>query len=72
MTTKNTLELHPADTHCCKDYNCTASPQAVLLLEKAGFTNVMDFDGGIEAWTQNNYPLTSDTSYVGRSAQRSR
>lgn len=42
----------------CKDYNCMASLKAVLQLEKAGYTNVWDLDGGIEAWTQNNYPLT--------------
>ncbi|MEX0741222.1 MAG: rhodanese-like domain-containing protein [Phycisphaeraceae bacterium] len=34
----------------CANTECSASPTAAKKLEHAGFTNVLDFEGGIEAW----------------------
>lgn len=34
----------------CKNEECTASTRAVRALEAAGFTDVYEYDGGLEAW----------------------
>lgn len=34
----------------CKDQECGASPKAAEKLEKLGFKNVKDFEGGLKAW----------------------
>lgn len=34
----------------CANTECDLSPKAAQQLEKAGFTNVTDFEGGIEEW----------------------
>lgn len=34
----------------CRNEECTASTRAVRKLEAAGFTEVYEYDGGLEAW----------------------
>lgn len=34
----------------CASPGCQASKSAVIALEKEGYTNVMHFEGGMEAW----------------------
>lgn len=36
----------------CADADCSASPQAARQLEGAGFTNVYDYEGGMDAWRE--------------------
>lgn len=41
----------------CSDRSCQASPTAARKLERAGFSNVLHFEGGAKAWTQAGYEL---------------
>jgi rhodanese-related sulfurtransferase len=41
----------------CSNEECEASPQAARRLEKNGFTNVMEFGGGIDGWRRAGYSL---------------
>ncbi len=41
----------------CASFQCTASPMAAQKLEELGFTNVIDFEGGIEDWMEADYPV---------------
>jgi rhodanese-related sulfurtransferase len=41
----------------CADQACQASPKAAMMLEEAGFNNVMDYEGGMEAWKQAGNPV---------------
>lgn len=34
----------------CANFDCNASPNAAKALEKAGFENVFDYEGGTEDW----------------------
>lgn len=34
----------------CKDIDCQASPKAAEKLDKLGFTNIKDFEKGLESW----------------------
>lgn len=43
----------------CKNTSCDASPTAAKKLENAGFTNVYDFEGGMEAWSDANETVAS-------------
>lgn len=43
----------------CKNKSCDASEKAGRMLEEAGFTNVYDFEGGIEEWEQAGYSLVA-------------
>jgi len=43
----------------CKNFDCEASPKAAEKLEKLGFDNVIDYEGGIEDWKEKGYPLES-------------
>lgn len=54
----------------CANQKCEASHKAAELLEKAGFTNVYRFVGGLEEWKQNNqYTCTeAPTAQPKRSA----
>jgi rhodanese-related sulfurtransferase len=36
----------------CKDEECQASPKAAEKLEKLGYENVKDFEGGLKAWEE--------------------
>lgn len=44
----------------CASTSCDLSPAAARELERSGFTNVMDFEGGIEEWNQEGYKLVSN------------
>lgn len=37
----------------CANFDCDASPNAAKKLEKAGFTNVYDYEGGTEDWFEH-------------------
>lgn len=43
----------------CAGYTCRASAMAADILEKAGFTNVMRYEGGIKEWDEAGYPIYS-------------
>lgn len=41
----------------CSDEFCDASSIAYEKLNKLGFDNVIDFEGGIEEWKEKGYPI---------------
>ena len=41
----------------CSDEFCDASSIAYEKLKKLGFDNVKEFEGGIDEWKENGYPL---------------
>jgi rhodanese-related sulfurtransferase len=41
----------------CSDENCIASKAFGQLLERNGYTNVLHFAGGLQAWEQAGLPL---------------
>jgi rhodanese-related sulfurtransferase len=41
----------------CADKQCSASPTAARKLEEAGFTNVIDFAGGMAEWKLAGLPV---------------
>lgn len=41
----------------CKDSMCKASPKAAEKLEKLGFENVKDYEGGLEAWKNEGHEV---------------
>ena len=41
----------------CSDKNCTASPTAAKKLNKKGFENVYDYEGGKKAWKNAGLPM---------------
>lgn len=41
----------------CASFECTASPTAVKILQQLGFTNVIDYAGGIKDWIEHDLPL---------------
>jgi len=41
----------------CSNFDCGLSKNAVLLLLKAGFKNVVALEGGIESWQDKDYPV---------------
>jgi len=41
----------------CADSECDASPKAAQQLEDNGFTNIVDFEGGIAEWREAGYPV---------------
>ncbi len=41
----------------CSNKSCTASPVAAKKLEKLGFSNVYDFEGGKKEWEEAGYPM---------------
>jgi rhodanese-related sulfurtransferase len=43
----------------CADFACSASPNAVKRLADAGFTHVVNFEGGVQDWREAGYPLQS-------------
>jgi rhodanese-related sulfurtransferase len=44
----------------CADEECPLSSQAARRLEQAGFSNVLDFEGGLEEWRKTGHAVTSD------------
>jgi len=41
----------------CASFECTASTAAAEKLEALGFTNVLDYEGGIKDWKEAGYEL---------------
>lgn len=41
----------------CAGFECQASPRAAKKLEEMGYTNVHDFEGGMEEWKDAGYPV---------------
>ncbi|MDO8493886.1 MAG: rhodanese-like domain-containing protein [Deltaproteobacteria bacterium] len=41
----------------CASKTCPAAPTAAQKLEKLGYQNVYDFDGGMEEWKQKGNPI---------------
>jgi rhodanese-related sulfurtransferase len=41
----------------CASSNCTASPTLAQKLVDLGYTEVADFEGGIDAWERAGYPM---------------
>jgi len=46
----------------CAHSRCHASVNAAELLMKSGFSNVLDFKGGIKEWTEAGMPVDSSSS----------
>lgn len=44
----------------CAGEGCNASPKAAQELERAGFEDVGDFEGGVKEWEQAGYRLEGD------------
>jgi rhodanese-related sulfurtransferase len=42
----------------CSSFECTASTHAATLLEENGYTNVLDFKGGMEEWRSAGNQVT--------------
>lgn len=49
----------------CAGPSCDASAIAARRLEEAGFRDVADFEGGIEAWDAADLPLATSWSRTG-------
>jgi len=45
----------------CADEECQASNKAAKRLEEEGFTNVKDFEGGMEEWKSAGYDVESQS-----------
>jgi rhodanese-related sulfurtransferase len=45
----------------CASFECQASPAAARKLEEMGYTSVTDYEGGLAAWKDADYPLESGT-----------
>jgi len=41
----------------CGSYSCKASAKAADTLERAGFSHVMRYEGGIKEWDEAGYPV---------------
>ncbi len=41
----------------CSSRSCTASPTLAQKLVDIGFTEVIDFEGGVEEWERVGYPM---------------
>lgn len=54
----------------CSSTSCMASHKAGDALEKAGFTNVFRFAGGIEDWKRNNSYLCTETDQPQTTTQK--
>ncbi len=64
IPTSDTIRLAPdvfardqAIVVYCASRSCTASPTQAQKLVDLGFTDVTDFEGGIEEWERAGYPL---------------
>lgn len=43
----------------CGSYTCKASSMAADILDRAGFTNVLRYEGGIKEWDEAGFPVYS-------------
>lgn len=46
----------------CSSRSCTASPTLAQKLVDIGFTEVLDFEGGIEEWEREGFPMRGTRS----------
>lgn len=46
----------------CANFECSASPKAAEKLEKLGYKNVYDYEGGIEDWQDAGFKLVEATA----------
>jgi rhodanese-related sulfurtransferase len=44
----------------CGSFDCGLSPQAAQQLVDAGFTNVVDYEGGLKDWAESGYELEGE------------
>ncbi len=56
---KNELDMDEEIIVYCESFDCEASPKAAEKLEKFGFKNVIDYEGGIKDWKENGYSIES-------------
>ena len=50
---------------CCASFTCPASGMAAKILQQMGYTNVIDYSGGIKDWTEAGYPVECGRVLVG-------
>ncbi len=50
----------------CSSLSCQASSNAANKLEKLGFNNVYDFEGGKKAWKEAGYPIESNEESIDK------
>jgi rhodanese-related sulfurtransferase len=49
----------------CASRNCTASPTLAQKLVDLGFTEVLDFEGGIDEWQRAGFPIQRSRATAG-------
>lgn len=57
MVTKKAKDKTSPLVVYCASFKCPASTNAATLLEQNGFTNVIDFKGGMEEWHNLGYKV---------------
>jgi len=50
----------------CASFSCQASRRAARQLMDLGFTNVLDYTGGIQDWTDGDLPLIHHDQQAGQ------
>lgn len=48
----------------CADPECEASPKAARMLEEAGYRDVREFSGGLEAWQAAGYSFDGPSGAI--------
>ena len=48
----------------CAGGDCLASANAARALEKAGFTNVRTYEGGLSDWNQSAFPVEGEAAQM--------
>ncbi|MEF8832730.1 MAG: rhodanese-like domain-containing protein [Candidatus Thermoplasmatota archaeon] len=56
---KNELDPNKEIILYCESFDCEASPKAAEKLEKLGFRDVVDYEGGMKDWKKKGYPVVS-------------
>lgn len=41
----------------CSSFGCRSSARAAKILEKLGYANVLEYNGGKKEWIEKNYPI---------------
>ena len=44
----------------CASFECQLSPEAAQKLADAGYTNVLDYEGGLKDWAEHGYDFEGD------------
>jgi rhodanese-related sulfurtransferase len=50
----------------CGNAKCPKSREAAEKLESLGYTNVMEYEGGLEDWEAAGFPMESDLASEGK------